>query len=356
MTKKRRGRGMAGPQAASPGVQARSITTQVESLVGQMVDGNEYGSIVDKVPPPHTNILDEVKKAIAEIEAIRQRPCIAYVGNIVRPGEGCSIDLSDDLPFAEMVQSAPQGQKSVDVFLATPGGSGQQVVRFVNSLRARFDEVDFIIPSLAMSAGTLFSLSGDHIWMNPQAALGPVDPQIPTKDGRYVPAQALLLLVQELQRQGQDALSAGQPVPWSAVRVIDSIDKKELGDAITATQYASNMASEFLERFKFRHWTHRQSSGLSVTPEYRRQRAIEVGRALVAHERWKSHGHSISREVLWDEIMLKIDHPEPALERAIRRAWAICYWVFDKTPIQKMLLARNYAYIRQIVMPAGGIP
>lgn len=329
-------------------------TQQVGSLLAAMVDGKEYGSIVDKTLPNGRNIALEVVEALAAIEAYRGRRCIAYVGNVVRPAAGSSIESSDDLPFAELVQSIPANEKKVDVFLATGGGSGQQVVKFVNALRARFDEVDFILPSTSMSAGTLFALSADNIWMNPLAAMGPVDPQIPTKDGRFVPAQALLLLVAQLQKDGQKALEEKRPVPWSAVRMIDSIDKKELGDAMTASQYAVNMASQFLNTFKLRSWQTRESSGQPVTPEYRLKRAQEVGQALVDHDRWKSHGHSISREVLWNEIRLKIDHPDESFERLIRRAWAVCYWIFDKTPVQKMLLSRDYSYVKHTVVGVPG--
>jgi len=337
-----------GPKRVLRGVAA--LGSEVPSLLSAMVDGQEYVSIVDKNPPSGTNLVGEVLASLLEIEKIRGRPCIAYVGNVVRPGEGSAVEAADDLPFLELVQSIPSEERKVDVFLATNGGSGQQVVRFVSALRARFDEVDFIVPSVAMSAGTLFALSGDHIWMSPQAALGPVDPQVPTKDRRFVPAQALLLLVAQLQNEGQQALSRGQNVPWSAVRMIDSLDKKELGDALTASQYASNMASQFLNDYKFRAWTIRESSGQPVTEEYRKQRSAEVGQALVAHDRWKSHGHAISRDVLWNEIKLKIDHPDHDFERVIRRAWAICYWIFDKTPVQKMLVGRGFSYVKHTVI------
>jgi hypothetical protein len=319
---------------------------KIDSLVDAMEDGNEYGSIVGAVPKESVNLIEEVRRTLKEIENVRKRPCIAYLGNVVKPASESAIDSSDDLPFEELVNSIPIECKKVDVLLSTLGGSGQQIVRFVNCLRNRFDEVDFLIPSVCMSAGTLFALSGDNIWMNPNAALGPIDPQIPTSEGRFVPAQALLILIHSLQEQGQNALANNQPIPWSMVRIIDTIDKKELGDAITATQYSSNMAAEFLRKYKFKNWTIRHSSGLPVTEDYKSQRSIEVGTSLASHEKWKSHGHSISREILWSEIKLKVDHPDSALERAIRRSWAIAYWAFDKTSIFKILLSDKYTYIR----------
>ena len=164
--------------------------------------------------------------------------------------------------------------------------------------------------------------------------------------GRYVPAQALLLLVEQLQEQGQSALDKGGSVPWTAVRIIDSIDKKELADAITASNYSTMMATQFLLNYKFKNWTVRETSGEQVTEEYRQQRAEEVADALASHDKWKSHGHAISRDVLRDVVKLQIENPESNLERAIIRLWALCTWIFDKTPISKLIVSSDYRYCR----------
>lgn len=324
-----------------------------KSFYQHMVDGKEYESIVGWMLEPGLNLVEQVKLGIREIEAVRKRPCIAYLGNVVKGSPDSAIVDSDDLPFAELVNSVPNESRSVDVLLATNGGLGHQVPRFVSCLRNRFDEVDFLIPSKCMSAGTLFALSGDRIWMNPLASLGPIDPQVSTAEGRMVPAQSLVLLVRQLQEQGEKSMKEGKPPPWTAVRIVDTIDKRELGHAITATQYSTTMATQFLMDYKLRNWAVRETSKEPVTDEYREARAKEVGEALASHDRWKSHGHSISRDVLWNEIRLKIDHPDEALERAIRRAWAVCYWIFDKMPIHKMLLADNFGYIRHTPIPQG---
>jgi len=310
-----------------------------------MRDGREYVSIVGSMVSPTHDVAGELKQAVQDIAALRGRPCIMYVGNVVNGNNDSAVVSKDDLPFTEMVASIPAEERRVDIFLATNGGDGAQIARFVNNLRPRFDEVDFLIPSRCMSAGTLFALSGDHIWMNPQACLGPIDPQVPNSSGRFVPAQALLLLVEKLQQDGQAAMAAGHGVPWTAVRIIDTIDKKDLGAAISATGYSETLAQQFLMSYKFRNWTIRQSSQQAVTPEYRQERAARVARELASHARWQDHGHAVSREVLWSEIKLLIDHPDAALERAIRRAWAVCYWLFDKTTVQKIMIGAEYAYI-----------
>lgn len=319
----------------------------VESFLDIMEEGNEYQSIVGKALKPSTDFLSELIRGLEEIEKIRKRKCITYLGDVVSTKEGIkSIDATDDLPFYEMVKKAAADHDKVDVFLATGGGSGQQVVRFVNALRSNFSEVDFIIPSFCMSAGTLFALSGDNIYMTENACMGPIDPQVPTKDGRFVPAQALLLLVEELKNQGEQALNEGNSVPWTAVRIIDSIDKKEIGDAITATKYATEMATEFLTKYKFQNWVKREKSGIDVTDNSRKKRAEEIAIDLASHEKWKNHGHALSRDVLWEEIQLKIESPKLDLNRAITRFWALCTWLFDNTNILKIILSSDYRYYR----------
>lgn len=347
MTKK----AVAAHQPAPPSLQAIH-----GSLLDEMQDGNEYQSIVSKMPEPGFNLIDDVARAITEIEAVRHRPCLMYVGNVVKKDDtgSSSVDSSDELPFREMVAKVPAEHRNVDIFLATNGGSAQQVSNFVNCLRARFDDVHFLIPSFCMSAGTLFALSGDRIWMTDRACLGPIDPQVPTSSGRYVPAQALLLLVTEIQREGDEAMAKGLPVPWAYVRVIDTLDKKELGEALTASQYSRTMAAQFLQTYKFRNWTVYETRQTLVSASDKEKRALEIANALCAHDRWKSHGHAISRDVLSKELRLRIDFPDTDLNRAMVRLWAILTYVFDKTPMVKVLCSSNYRYARQVQMQIIG--
>lgn len=316
------------------------------SLLDAMEDGNEYSSIVGLIPSPSVDLMDDLVRGLQAIEQVRDRPCLSYVGNVVKGDALAGVDSSDDLPFAEMVAKVPADVAAVDVMLATHGGSAHQVSRFVNALRARFDRVSFLLPSFCMSAGTLFALSGDEIWMTSRACLGPIDPQVPSKDGRFVPAQALLLLVSELQRQGDEALKKGVNVPWTAVRIIDSLDKKELGDAISASNYSTMMAAQFLQNYKFRNWPVHKSTGSPVTDEEKQQAAHEIAAALASHDRWKNHGHAIPRDVLWNEVKLEIEHPDTGLERAMVRFWALCNWLFDKTNAVKFMVSGSHRYVR----------
>ena len=79
----------------------------------------------------------------------------------------------------------------ITVILDTPGGLVEVVERLVEIIRHHYDEVDFLIPDQAMSAGTVFAMAGDRIFMSYFSCLGPIDPQV-VKDGKLVPALSYL--------------------------------------------------------------------------------------------------------------------------------------------------------------------
>lgn len=324
---------------------------KVPSLLDRMEDGNEYGSIVGLVPDTNGHdLVPELRRALAAIEIIRGRPCICYVANIVKDVPDTAIVAADHLPFAEMVGRVDLAATDVDVFLATPGGSAEQVIQFVEALRKRFKSVEFLIPYKAMSAGTLWALSGDRIWMDERAFLGPIDPQVLSKDGRYVPAQALLSLLSRIQKDGQAALQQGQQPPWSDVVLLRELDPRQIGAALSASQYSITMARSYLKDYKFKGWV-KHKDGRPVTAAERESRAHNVGEQLCSHDRWKAHGHTISRDVLWQELKVLIEHPASDLERAMRRMWALLVYTFDRTSTSKILLSQRYAFVRSTPIP-----
>jgi ClpP class serine protease len=70
------------------------------------------------------------------------------------------------------------------MILQTPGGYIETAERIANTLRRHYSWVAFMIPDMAMSAGTVLVMSGDEIWMTYFSILGPIDPQIERHDGK----------------------------------------------------------------------------------------------------------------------------------------------------------------------------
>lgn len=66
----------------------------------------------------------------------------------------------------------------LSLFLYTTGGSTLAAWSIANLLRRFCDELEVIVPSKALSAGTLMSLAADRIIMTKQATLGPIDPSV----------------------------------------------------------------------------------------------------------------------------------------------------------------------------------
>lgn len=314
-----------------------------------MQDGHEFESILGHTYS-NLDVIAEIRRSIKEIETERNDvPLVCYVSNVVNGGVGNSIDGTDDLPFREMIASVPADKTEIDIVLVTPGGIANQVVNFVNTLRPRFNKVTFILLDMAMSAGSIFIMSGDDIIMSKQSKFGPIDPQVPNKDGRFVPAQSVLLAINEIQKRGQDAINNHLQPNWIDVQMLKNIDIREVGAAIGASNYSIQITKEFLEKYKFKTWTQHLNTGAPVSDVERKQQAEKVAAILCDHGKWKSHGHYIDRDTAWSECRIKITHSESInnLDRAMRRMWALFYWLFESTPITKFFISENYCIIRQ---------
>ncbi len=318
------------------------------SLLEHMADGKEYESLLS-YKPTTVDVAKELRLSLAEVSSIRERPVICYISNVVNNQlKGSrSIDSNDDLPFAELVATVPTEGKVLDVILVTPGGSGEQVAKFVDKLRPRFDNVTFILPYMAMSAGTIMAMSGNEIIMGPNSYIGPTDPQVPNRDGLYVPAQAIVTLLDEIQKRGQELLSKGQQPLWSDLQLLRHLDAKEIGNAMNASAYSMELVEEYLYTYKFKDWTVHKN-GQPVTDEDKKSRAKVIASYLCSHAQWKTHSRGITRDVAWSECKIKIVHTEsiPGLERAIRRFWAATYWTFENTAIIKAFLSQWYGVFR----------
>lgn len=322
------------------------------SLLDKMVDGIEYESLL-KYKAVNINIASEIKRAIAEIQDIRNKTLICYVANNINPRikSSISIDNTDDLPFGEMINTIPADIKDIDILIVTPGGSAQQVAKFVDRLRPRFDNVSFIIPNTAMSAGTIFVMSGNEFIMDARSYIGPIDPQIPNKDGLYVPAQSILTLINEIQERGQKNIEQGKNPQWSDLQLLRQIDAKDIGNAMNASQYSIDLVYYYLYNYKFKNWNIHSDTGLPVSDAEKQARAKEIAQLLCSHSHWKSHGRGINREDVWNKCKLKVTHAESidGLERAIRRFWALFYWLFENSPCYKVFISSEYAVFRNEV-------
>jgi ClpP class serine protease len=80
-------------------------------------------------------------------------------------------------PFRDFIEPLKQAAAPKDrlvMFVNTPGGSAEAVEKLVEIIRFHYAEVFFVVPDMAMSAGTILCMSGDRIYMDYSSALGPM--------------------------------------------------------------------------------------------------------------------------------------------------------------------------------------
>ncbi len=87
------------------------------------------------------------------------------------------ISIEDSEQVLRAIRNTPP-DKPIDLILHTPGGlvlAASQIAKAIKSHKAK---TTVIVPHYAMSGGTLIALAADEIVMDPNAVLGPVDPQL----------------------------------------------------------------------------------------------------------------------------------------------------------------------------------
>ena len=88
-----------------------------------------------------------------------------------------SISIEDSEAVLRAIRLTPPEQP-IDLILHTPGGMVLAAEQIARALLEHKALVTVFVPHYAMSGGTLVALAADKIVMDPNAVLGPVDPQI----------------------------------------------------------------------------------------------------------------------------------------------------------------------------------
>ncbi|MEM0014503.1 MAG: hypothetical protein QXS42_06840 [Zestosphaera sp.] len=112
------------------------------------------------------------------------------------------IDIEDSEDVLRAIRSTPP-DRGLMLIMHTPGGLMLAASQIALALKRHPGRKIVVVPHYAMSGGTLIALAADEIWMDPDAVLGPVDPQISTQTGS-LPAPSIVKAVRE---KGVDKVS-----------------------------------------------------------------------------------------------------------------------------------------------------
>ncbi len=249
-------------------------------------------------------LLDETLKNILntrllDIETKLDADVIFYYGEI---------HISSDKLFRDFIEKRKGEEDSkprLAVILNTPGGSAEIVEKMVDVIRFHYKEVYFIVPDYAMSAGTIFCMSGDKIYMDYSSSLGPIDPQV-FNGKEYVPALGYLDQVEKLLEKARK-----KELSNAEFLILQNQDLALLSRYEQQRNLTITLLKKWLVEYKFRDWEKHESSpdkkGSPVTREEKDKRAEEIATKLGENKTWHSHGRMIGISTLRDILKLKIE-------------------------------------------------
>lgn len=204
----------------------------------------------------------------------------------------------------EVSKAKKDSREHLVVLIDTDGGFLDVVNRMVDTIRHHYRVVSVVVPNAAYSAGTIFAMSGDSIYMDYYSRLGPIDPQVPDDKGDMIPALGYLKRYEALIAKSatDDGLTLAE-----IQLVISGFDQATLYMYDQARELSVKLLGDWLAKYKFKDWNVTETKKEAVTDAKKRERAEEVANELNNTDRWHSHSNGISAEVLRQELKLKID-------------------------------------------------
>jgi Periplasmic serine proteases (ClpP class) len=284
--------------------------------------------------PINDTIKALLNQKLIELETFFNADFLTYYGPIYEGNEDF---------FRQVVEQLVKGRKekrSLYIILTTGGGSAIAVERLVNIIRYHYEEVNFIVPNYAYSAGTIFCMSGDNILMDYFSVLGPIDPQVMNKDGKFVPALGYLDKIHELLEKAKN-----NTLTQAEFIILKEFDLAELRGYEQGKELAIDQLKKWLVKYKFKNWTtHSTRPGVQVTKQEKETRAEEIASKLSDNNLWKSHGRPIDIEKLKNVVRLQIDNfgEDPEKTNLIRNYQSLVDDYFNKYKPPIFIHTRNY--------------
>jgi len=161
------------------------------------------------------------------------------------------IDIEDSEQVLRAIRMTPQDMP-IAIVVHTPGGLVLAAAQIALALKDHKAKTIAIIPHYAMSGGTLIALAADEVWMDQNAVLGPVDPQLSDPRHGAVPAASLLKVVKEKGKDRvRDEYLILADVAEKAVKQME-----ELVYTLTKDKLGEEKARELARIMVEGRWTH----------------------------------------------------------------------------------------------------
>jgi len=201
----------------------------------------------------------EKQRGSRVITMIHREEAMSFLGFAFRR----YIDIEDSEQVLRAIRLTPN-EMPLDLVLHSPGGLVLASEQIACAIKRHPGKVTVFIPHYAMSGGTLISLAADEIVMDPDAVLGPVDPQMGTPGGGFYPAVSVLKALEQPNPNREDStLILGDMARKAIVQVYDVVL------CLVKDRMSDDTAHEVAQALSDGRWTH----DYPIMPD----RALEMG-------------------------------------------------------------------------------
>lgn len=184
----------------------------------------------------------ERKRKSRVITLIHRQETLAFLGFPLAR----YIDIDDSEEVLRAIKLTDP-EVPIDLILHTPGGLVLAAEQIAYALCAHKAPVTVFVPHYAMSGGTLIALAADQIVMDPNAVLGPVDPQL----GQYPAASILRAVARKDVNELDDHTLIMADIAEKAIRQV-----KETVVCIVQERMSREQAEALAEKLATGTWTH----------------------------------------------------------------------------------------------------
>ena len=160
------------------------------------------------------------------------------------------ISIEDSEQALRAIRLTPDDMP-IDLVLHTPGGLVLASEQIACALARHPAKVTVFIPHYALSGGTLVTLAADEIVMDPNAVLGPVDPQLGDPQRGYYPAASILAALEQPNPNRDDSTLILGNIARKAVRQVHQTVYELVRDKMDDAQ-----AQSFAQQMSEGQWTH----------------------------------------------------------------------------------------------------
>jgi ClpP class serine protease len=159
------------------------------------------------------------------------------------------IDIEDSEKVLRAIHLTEDGVP-IQMILHTPGGLVLAAEQIAEALCRHTGSVQVIVPHYAMSGGTLIALAADEILMDPNAVLGPVDPQLGGAQSAFPAASILAALEIPNANRSDETLILGDVARKAIVQVYDTVR------GLLRRHLDEEKADEIAKQLSEGRWTH----------------------------------------------------------------------------------------------------